>query len=141
MLRAATEGDPLLEVSTVELEREAPSYTVETLEQLTGQYPGTPLSLILGADQWGGFGRWRRPRDIAALATIVLMAREGTAPSESGPDFGAEAPLPYIEVPVTRIDISSSLVRERVAAGRSVRYLLPEGVHRIIKREKLYLSE
>jgi nicotinate-nucleotide adenylyltransferase len=141
MLVAAVDGDPLFEVSTVELDRAGPSFTVETLEILETSYPGRPLFLILGADQWGGFARWRRPRDIAARATIVLMSRGGELPSKMDPDFTDGPPPPFVEIPVTRLDISSSLVRERIAEGRSVRYLLPERVREIIEGEKLYLSE
>jgi len=141
MLKAAVQGDPLLEVSEVELLREGPSFTVETLEILSRANPGTPLFLLMGVDQWSAFSRWRSPREIARLATIVLMARGGEFPSEVDPGFEDGPPPPFIEVAVTRLDVSSSLVRDRIRSGRSVRYLLPDRVGEIIEREKLYLSE
>jgi nicotinate-nucleotide adenylyltransferase len=141
MLRAAVEGDPLLEVSTVELDRKGPSFTVETVEILSAANAGVPLYLILGADQWCAFGRWHRPAEIARMASIVLMARGGELPSEMDPGFEDGPPPSFAEVAVTRMDISSSLVRERIAGGRSVRYLVSGGVREIIEREKLYLSE
>jgi nicotinate-nucleotide adenylyltransferase len=75
------------------------------------------------------------------MATIVLMARRGDLPSEMSPGFEDGPPPSFVEVAVTRLDISSTQVRERVADGKSVRYLVPAGVREIIAREKLYLSE
>jgi nicotinate-nucleotide adenylyltransferase len=141
MVQAAVLGDPHFEVSTVELEREGPSFTSETLERISATNPSVPLFLILGADQWSTFGLWHRPREIATMATIVLMARGGDLPSEMSPEFKDGPPPSFVEVAVTRLDISSTMVRERVAEERSVRYLVPSGVREIIVREKLYLSE
>lgn len=141
MVRAAVEGDTLFQVSTVELDREGLSFTADTLEILSEANPGVPLFLILGADQWSAFGRWHRPGDISQMASIVLMARGGELPSGMNPLFEGIPSPSFVEVAVTRLDISSSLVRERVAQGRSPRYLVPPAVGEIIAREKLYLSE
>lgn len=139
MLRAAVAGDSFFEVNEAEMDREGPSFTVDTLHELTGANPGRKLILLLGADQWGAFGRWRRPEEIARLATIALMTRGGEYPSRIDPGFGDAVPPPFIEVPVTRLDISSTLVRDRVKSGRSIRFLVPDGVREIIERERLYL--
>lgn len=137
MVRAAVEEDPRFEASDVELRREGLSYTGDTLRELAKG--GRALSLILGADQWAAFARWREPREIARLARIVVMAREGDAPGRVDPGFEDGPPPPFVEVPVTRIDVSSTRLRERARSGRSVRYLVPEAVRRIIEAEKLYV--
>jgi nicotinate-nucleotide adenylyltransferase len=141
MLREAVAGDSRFEVCDLELHRAAPSYMVETLTQLHDELPGCQLVLLLGADQWAGFGRWRRPREIAHLSELAVLARSGEHPAEVDPGLGTGVPLPFTEVPVTRVDLSSTRIRRRVSEGRSSRYLVPEAVRRIIEGEKLYLSE
>ncbi len=136
MVREATALHPGFETSDLELLRPPPSYTVDTLREL-GERGVQGMHLILGTDQWGAFSRWRSPMEVAELARLVLVTREGGRPAGVDPGFG-DSPPPYLEVEVTRLDISSSLVRERVRGGRSIRFLVPEGVRRIIEREKLY---
>ncbi len=141
MVSVAIEGDSRFRVSDIELDRGAPSYTIDTLQSLAEAYPHARLVLLIGADQWADFSRWREPGGIAALAELALMTRLGDRPSEvdSGLD---EAPnFPFTEVPVTRVDVSSSLVRSRVRVGRSIRYLVPEPVRRIIEADNLYVNE
>lgn len=132
MLRAAVEGDSVLEASDVEMDRDGPSYTVDTLAALGGRHPGTELVLLIGADQWSRFDRWHDPRGIARRATVAVMARAGETP--------ADLPIgvPWRPCPVTRIDVSATDVRARVAAGRSIRYLVPDAVRGIIERHQLY---
>ncbi len=140
MIECAVEGDDRFEVSDTELSRESPSYTIDTLEGLAAERPGSPLVLILGVDQWARFGRWRAPARIAGLAHLALMTRAGERAADSDPGLGEDTPLAFTEVPVTRIDISSSLVRSRVRRGLSIRYLVPEAVRRIIEDENLYVE-
>ena len=138
MVRAAVEDDPRFEVSDLELRREGPSYMVDTLEALRDHYPDTRFYLILGADQWAAFATWNKPRRIAQLARIVVMTRNGESPAGIDPGFTDGPPPEIIEVPVTRLDVSSTQLRERLAGGRSIRYLVPAEVHRIIEAGKLY---
>lgn len=142
MVRAAVEGDPRMDVSALEVEREGPSWTVDTLRTLRERAPDRPLFLILGADQWASFGSWREPAEILRLATPVLLAREGEHPAEVDPGLppGVAPPAGEVrELRVTRVDLSSSELRRRVREGRPIRYLVPEGVRRIIEHEKLYI--
>ena len=125
MLEAAIAGDPRLGVSRVELERDGPSYTVETLEALRDQ---GELFLILGGDAYAEFERWRNPERIRALATIVVAARPG-APNAPRDVRLLDAPL---------LDISSRELRARAARGRSLRYLVPEAALRYIEERGLY---
>jgi len=137
MVREAIGDHPLFEVSDIECRRPPPSFTVDTLRELTANEVAS-WHLILGADQWGSFGQWREPERIARLARLVLITREGERPADMDPGFASGVRLPFREVPITRIDISSTLIRRRVKEGRSIRYLVPDGVRRIIEAEKLY---
>lgn len=130
MLRGAIGEDPRFEISTLELDRPGPSYTVDTLEQMTVERPEDRLHLVIGADQWRRFHTWRSPERIVQLAQVVVVCRNGEA--------GSEMELPHRRVEVPRIDISSSGIRDRVREGRSIRFLVPEPVRRIIEGESLY---
>ncbi len=134
MLKAAVGDDPRLSISDMELRRDGISWTVDTVRDLREARPDAQLYLVLGADQWRAFGTWKEPWEIARRATPVVMTREGEGVASS------EQELPgCLEVPVPRIDISSTDIRERVRDGRSIRYLVPDDVRRIIEAAKLYL--
>lgn len=125
--RTAFAGDPRIEVSDLEHRRDGPSYTVDTLEQVRAAHPDASLFLVVGRDQYEGFGAWHRPERIVELAELVVMRRDGRAP----PDDGR---FPFREVDVTRVDLSSTEVRRRLAEERSVRYLVPESIHDAVRR-------
>lgn len=133
MVRAAVAGDERFEASDLEIRREGPSWTVETLRELQGYQGGAELLLLLGADQFRELHTWKEPEEIARLAELVVLSREGT-----DVDDGPSAGLPHQWVPVTRIDLSSTSVRQRVARGEPIRYLVQPGVEAIIRRENLY---
>lgn len=138
MIRAGVEDDARFSVSDLELRREGVSFTVDTLRAFRELHPEARLFLIFGADQWRTFGGWRDPWEIARMATLVVMTREGEgAAGDAG--FGDAVPPGRTEVPVPRIDISSTDIRNRVREGRSIRYLVPEAGRRIIEAAKLYL--
>ena len=125
MLMAATEHEPRFRVSRAEVERNGPSFTVDTLESLRGE---GELFLILGTDTYADFERWREPERIRALATIVLAARPG-APN-------APAGVRVLDSPL--MDVSSRELRARASRGRSLRYLVPEAALRYIEEHRLY---
>lgn len=116
--------DPRMEVSDLELVRDGPSYTVETLREIRSRREPGELFLVIGADQLREFGSWHRPEEIVELATLVAIPRGGTAVSESAVDSA----YPHQRLEVTRIDVSGTLIRRRLRAGRSVRYLVPEAI-------------
>src|SRR5690606_5827538 len=89
---------------------------------------------LIGVDQWRQIGTWRDPDAIARLATIAVMARAGETPVDQGLGF------PWQSCPVTRVDVSATEIRERVRAGRSIRWLVPEPVRAIIERNALYAA-
>ena len=142
LCRAASEDDERFGVSRVELDRPGPSYTVDTLRALRAERPAEDeLVLLLGGDQAAELPQWHRPEEVLALAEVGVVARAGLSPAEVrarlGGLRGAEG-LRFFEMP--RIDISSTLVRRRVADGRPIRYLVPRPVERLIAELRLYRS-
>ena len=133
MLELAVVGEPRFSVSRIELDREGPSYTVDTLEALAG---ADLLFLILGGDALAALPRWKDPDRIAKLATVVVAERPG-APERDG--SGWRAPVVAFDAP--RLDISSRELRARAARGRSLRYLVPDPVWRHIEARGLYRAE
>ena len=125
MLVAATKDEPRFQVSSIEIERNGPSYTVDTLEALRRE---GELFLILGSDAYADFARWREPERIRELATVVLAARPGAPNAPSGVRM-LDSPL---------MDISSRELRARAARGRSLRYLVPREALRYIEEHRLY---
>jgi nicotinate-nucleotide adenylyltransferase len=131
MVRAAVAGDPRFAADDLELRRTGPSYTVDTLRALREREPGAELVFLTGADNLADLPRWREPDEIARLATLAVVSRAGEA-------LPADAAYPAVAVTVTRVDVSSTEIRRRVAAGQSIRYLVPEAVRAVIERAGLY---
>jgi len=125
MLELAVAGEPRFAVSRVELDRNGPSYTVDTLQLLAGT---DDLFLILGSDAIADLPRWKDPDRIARLATLVVADRPG-APERMG-----DAPVVQVDAP--RLDISSRELRARAARGRSLRYLVPDHVWKHIEARR-----
>jgi nicotinate-nucleotide adenylyltransferase len=110
-----------MEVSEVELEREGPSYTVDTLEWVRRQWSPEALFCVIGSDQLDVIESWHEWTRLPSLARVAVMERPGQRlrpPQEAGID--------YIRVEITRIDVSSTMIRARLREGRSVRFLVPE---------------
>jgi nicotinate-nucleotide adenylyltransferase len=131
MVRAAIGGDPRFAADDLELRRTGPSYTVDTLRELRVREPGAELFFLTGADNLADLPRWREPDEIARLATLAVVSRAGDT-------LPAGSPYPAVAVAVTRVDLSSTEIRRRVAAGLSIRYLVPEAVRAVVEREGLY---
>jgi len=139
MCHAAAEDDPGLEVSRLELERGGPSWTVDTLRALHATAPGDELTFIVGGDQAQGLPTWREPAAILELAVLAVAAREGIGREDVRARLGDLVPpgrLAFFDMP--RIDVSSSDVRRRVAAGRPIRHLVPDRVAALIAERGLY---
>jgi nicotinate-nucleotide adenylyltransferase len=126
MIVAAIAGESAFVASRLELDRPAPSYSVETVEQLRVENPGTQFFFLIGEDNLSELTSWYRYEDLARLVQFVVLDRRGAA---------AASPYPTLR---RLIDISATTIRKRVASGRSVRYLVPEAVEEIIFRDKLY---
>lgn len=132
MAELAVDGAGGLVVDRCEIEREGPSYTVDTIEALAARYPEASLSLLLGSDAAALFLKWRHPERIRARAEVVVYARSG----DISPDVVADR-----VVVVPRMDISSTAVRERVRADRSIRYWVPDSVATYIGTHRLYRDD
>ncbi len=139
MCRLATAANARLVVSDVELNRDGPSYTVDTLAELGQLHTGDKLFLILGWDAARLFPTWRRPDEVRSLASIVVVGRPGSdAPSEAdlGPaGLGGEGVTLCLE---PTPDVSASDIRSRVAKGESITGKVPDAVERYIAQHGLY---
>jgi nicotinate-nucleotide adenylyltransferase len=139
LCRLAAGDDERFTVSDLELRRDGPSFTVDTLETLRSQSPSDDLFLILGGDIAAGLPRWHEPERVLELATVAIAKRRGTAKAAVD---GALAQLKggdrarYFQMP--RIGISSTMVRRRVRAGQPIRYFVPDGVMHYIETHGLY---
>lgn len=149
MLRLATGGHDAFEVSTVELDRGGVSWTVDTLAGLAAVHPGAEIRLILGPDSLADLPTWRDPARILALAEPLAVERDvlddvaALAADRRLVDLaGAErlARLVAGRVRMPAIGIRASGIRERLAAGRSIRYLVPRAVEAYVRTHGLYAA-
>jgi nicotinate-nucleotide adenylyltransferase len=141
LCRRAVAGVEGLEVSTLEVERPGPSFTIDTLRALHERAdPGDELTFIVGADQACGLPGWRDPEGILELAELGVADRAGMREADvierlAGLPGAAERVRFF---PMPRVDVSSSLIRSRAAEGRSVRWLVPDAVASYIAEHGLY---
>jgi nicotinate-nucleotide adenylyltransferase len=139
MTRLAAADDSRFSVSTAEVEREGPSYTYETLELLAKERGDRELIFVMGADAAVGLESWREPRRVTELARLAVARRAGVSETEVAAvlrSLGAEGRATMLEM--LQFGVSSSAVRERAAAGRPLRYLVPESVARFIEEKGIY---
>ena len=139
MTRLAAAEDPRFSVSTLEVEREGPSYTCETLELLGDEKGDRDLVFVMGADAAVGLESWRRPERVVELARLAVARRSGVSDADVAAvvrSLGAGGRATMLEMP--QFGVSSSAVRERAAAGRPLRYLVPESVARFVEEKGVY---
>ena len=141
MVEAAIADNPGFRLSAIEIERDGPSYTVDTLAALAGAGI-EPLVLIISMDSFLGLPTWHQPDRVLSLATLVVAPRDGV---EEAPVDYLERHLPGVAASVVRLAgphlrLSASEIRRRAAAGRSVRYLVPDAVATYIGDHALYRS-
>ncbi|HVY95700.1 MAG TPA: nicotinate-nucleotide adenylyltransferase [Solirubrobacterales bacterium] len=139
MTRLAAADDQRFSVSSLEVEREGPSYTYETLEALAEEQGDTELVFVMGADAAVGLESWRNPERVVELARIAVARRAGVSEADVGAalhSLGAERRATILEMP--QFGVSSSAVRERASSGRPLRYLVPEPVARFIEEKGIY---
>jgi nicotinate-nucleotide adenylyltransferase len=139
MVELAAAGDDRLEASPVEVERPGPSYTADTLRLLRETRPADELTLILGADQALRLREWHEPEQVLATARLAVAERGGVDRDDVVAALdGLPGAAEVVGFELPRIDVSSTLVRERTAAGLPIRYLVPEAVAARIASERLY---
>jgi nicotinate-nucleotide adenylyltransferase len=139
MTRLAAQGEDGVEVSAFEVENEGPSYTHVTLEALRDEEPDRELVLLLGADAAAGLAGWMRPERVLELARVGVVPRPGVgleAVRSALGRFGAADRAEIIPMPVC--GVSSTSIRERAAAGRPLRHLVPDPVIGLMEERGLY---
>jgi nicotinate-nucleotide adenylyltransferase len=139
LCRRAVAGDERFTVSRADADVPGPSYTIATLRRLNEHRPGDQLTFIVGGDMALSLPAWREPEAILELAELGVAEREGVRRTDIAERVavlrGADR-LRFFDMP--RLDVSSSLIRRMVAAGRPVRYLVPDGVAAYIEEAGLY---
>jgi nicotinate-nucleotide adenylyltransferase len=139
LCRAAVAGDPRFEVSRIEADVPGRSYTVDTLRRLHESSPEDELTFIVGGDMAQALPTWNEPEAVLSLALLGVAEREGvrrTDITERLAGLARADRIRFFDMP--RLDISSSLIRRRVALGRPIRYLVPDAVASYIAAEGLY---
>ena len=139
MCEYATSADARFAVSRIEIDRPGLSYTVETLRTLRERSPDDLLYLILGGDQAAALPAWHEPEEVLSLATPAIVERaehRRVEIAERVRGICGDDRAVFFEMP--RIDVSSTLVRERAAAGKPIRYLVPDKVANYIGAQSLY---
>ena len=141
MVAAAVAGNPAFAVSALEVERPGITYAVDTLRELREELPGVELVFIVGADAALTLPRWYESAELGRLAMFAAATRPGFELGEEALRVLRERRFDVRPFVVPGIDISSSELRQRVAEGRTIRYLVPEAVREIIEEEQLYRKE
>jgi nicotinate-nucleotide adenylyltransferase len=139
LCRLATAGEERVDVCDLEIERGGASYTVDTLRALHDREPEHALTFIVGGDMAHSLPSWREPEAVLGLARLAVAERDGLRREDIAqrlePLHSGDR-IVFFDMP--RIDLSSSAVRERVAAGRPIRYLVPDRVVEAIRDRRLY---
>jgi nicotinate-nucleotide adenylyltransferase len=155
MLEAALEGEPTFCIDRRELERPGPSYSIDTLESLHDEFPDRTLCLLLGLDAFLGIPSWKDWERLFEFAHIVVALRPGSELPTTGSvaailkdrvvgdadTLHAQQAGAILVVPVTQLEISSTLLRESIREGLRPKYLMPKAVWRIIEEAGCYAGE
>ena len=128
MLAAAIAGEPGFALDDSELSRTGPSFTIDTVERIRAAQPEATLFYLIGADNVRELHTWRRYEDLCRLVEFVVFGRNGKAEEGRG----------QFRTLSRRVDISATEIRQRVARGESIRYLVPEPVRSLIAAHHLY---
>jgi nicotinate-nucleotide adenylyltransferase len=132
----ATASNPRFWVSRVDIDRDGPTYTIDTVRDIAARRPGAELFFITGADALSQILSWKDAGDVLRMATFVGVTRPGYELSDAHLPTDS---VTLLDVPA--LAISSSACRERVAAGRPVWYLVPDGVVQYIVKHELYRAD
>ena len=136
MTQLAIADNPTFAVSDLEIQREGTSYTVDTVRTLQAAQPNYRFFLLIGGDSWQDFSTWHQPEEIRDRVPLIVYRRPGITMLDVEPPFAervhvADAPL---------LEISGTNIRQRLRAGRSIRYLVPDPVRVYIDQHNLYTS-
>lgn len=131
MLNHAVINYDFIEIDTVELEQEGVSYTHDTAQYLTGKYPDDELYFLMGVDQYLNFEKWHKKDELLTMMKFGIMSR-------AGEEVVIKKPFIRLQQPV--VEISSTIIRDRIARGDIVRHQLNCDVYDYIKEQRLYES-
>ncbi|UOR12246.1 nicotinate-nucleotide adenylyltransferase [Halobacillus amylolyticus] len=132
MVKVAVRGNDRFQCCDLELKRQGTSYTIDTIKELKMAHPDHRFYFIIGGDMVKHLSEWYKINELKALVTFVGVQRQ---------DFEGQAADGVVMIDIPRIDISSSLIRDRLRQDLTVRYLLPETVHHYIKENTLYATK
>ena len=136
MTEALVEGISRLRADGREIRRGGPTFSVDTLEEILAEQPGTEIFLIVGADTANRLETWHRASDVVRLSTIVIVNRNDS--TNAAPGFLRDARV--VNVTMNRVDVSSSAIRDAVARGESIDSLTSPSVASIIHDQSLYVG-
>ncbi len=134
LVKLAVADNPQFEISTIELDRDGPSYMVDTVRQLKTEHPEWDLYLIIGADNLLGFHEWRQPDEILRFCRLAVYPRY----ESDIQNVPKELLNRCVIFKAPRMEISSSYIRRLVYEGKSIRYLVPDCIDDYIRRKQLY---
>ncbi len=136
MVRAAIAGELRFVLDRSELERQGPTYTLDTVRALSAQQPDAQWFLVIGADQYAGLHTWRDWQELLGLVTLAVANRPGPMPAVDGTVLRTR----HRVVPLPMLDVSSTDIRARVKAGKPIDTLVPQAVAQYIEAHRLYRS-
>ncbi|NLJ78640.1 MAG: nicotinate-nucleotide adenylyltransferase [Tissierellia bacterium] len=142
MTLLAIETNPYFNISTMEMERQGNTYTIDTIRQLQEEYPSVDFYFILGSDSFSNIDRWKDYMKLVTLCEFIILKRSGTG--EDGEldmrvrEFNRRYNSSFHILNAPNIEISSTGIRNNIGMGLSIKYLVPEGVEAYIERERLY---
>lgn len=132
MTQQAIARNPYFQIEAYEVSQKGKNYTFDTMTALKSMYPETEFYFIIGADMVEDLPNWHRVDELVHLVQLVAVRRPG---------FSLESDYPLIKVDIPEMDISSSMIRQMIAEGRSIRYLVEDSVRDFIREEGLYQDE
>lgn len=134
MTQIAIQHNPFFVLSDLELKKGGKSYTIETVNQFKDLYPKSELYLLLGSDVLRELHLWREPKRIFEQIKVVIAKRPGFDKIDPQNSYVKKSQV----IPINGLNISSTQIREKVRAGKSIRYLVPPGVEEFIQAKSLY---
>ena len=134
MTELAVEGFEKFKVSDIEFSMPKPSYTIDTMNKLSDENPDIDFTLIIGADSWNDIHKWKNHSELATRYKLIIYPRLGFE-IKINEEFTSNVHVLYAPV----VQVSSTLVRNMIYAGKEVRAFLPQPVYESVKQHRLYL--
>ncbi len=136
MVKLAVQDNPFFTVSSCEIEKGGKSYSIDTVQYLSHVFSGGKLFFIIGADAFSTINQWKDIDQIVRIVDFIVVNRPGSVKQKK-----SKSSLRQTQLVMPGLDISSSFVRQRIAQGKNIHYLVPEKVVRYIVKNKLYLKK